>query len=225
MGRRRDRVHRFAGYERQVSVRYDGAYRETRSLEDGTVVTLRCIRPDDRELLERGFSRLSTESRYRRFLAVMPVMTTAMARYLTEVDGDDHFAVVATKDSLDLKSEEGIGVARFHRLGGEPEVAEAAVTVLDEYQGKGLGRMLLGALAEAARERNVRTFRGSVLAENEPMRRLLDEAGGVARLDEGDTIVVDVPLGHAQYRWSDLPIFRVLRAAAAATRAALEGHA
>jgi RimJ/RimL family protein N-acetyltransferase len=206
-------------------VRYDANYRETQSLADGTVVTLRCILPEDRERLARAFQQLSKETRYRRFLADMPVMTEAMARYLTEVDGNDHVAIVATKDSLDLKTEEGVGVARFLRLEGEPDVAEAAVTVIDQHQGKGLGRLLLDALSKAARERNIRTFRASVLAENEPMRKILDEAGGILRRDEGDTIIVDVPLVEPHAHWSDLPIFRVLRAAAEATREAFRGHA
>lgn len=204
-------------------MRYDANYRETRTLSDGTAVTLRFIRPDDRERLERAFSRLSRETRVRRFLADVPLMTEAMARYLTEVDGNDHVAIVATVDSLDLKEEEGIGVARFLRLPREPEVAEAAVTVVDAHQGRGVGRLLLHALTEAARERGVKTFRASVLVDNEPMRRILDEAGGVLRQDEGDSLVIDVPIAEGHLHWSDLPIFRVLRVAAEITRAALLG--
>jgi len=204
-------------------VRYDRDYRESRALADGTSVTLRCIRPGDRAGLERAFSRLSHESRVRRFLADIPFLTEAMTRYLTEVDGKDHVAIVATIDTLDLKGEEGIGVARFVRLRDEPEIAEAAVTVVDAYQSRGVGRMLLDVLAEAAHERGIRVFRATVLASNEPMRRILDEAGGVVLSDDGETIVVDVPLDAPRFRWSDLPIFQVLRAAAAATRAALLG--
>ncbi len=195
-------------------MRYDGGYQETRTLEDGRVVRLRCIRPEDRQHLVRAFGKLSRESRVRRFLADMPVLSESMARYLTEVDGNDHVAIVATADSLDLKEEDGVGVARFLRLAEEPQVAEAAVTVIDAYQGKGLGRILLDALSHAARERDIRAFRAPVLASNAPMRRILDEAGGIIRSDDGDTIVVDVPLGDPRPRWSDLPIFRVLRAAA-----------
>nr|WP_240808051.1 GNAT family N-acetyltransferase [Polyangium spumosum] len=148
-----------------------------------------------------------------------------MARYLTEVDGSDHVAIIATADSLDLKEEEGVGVARFLRLPEEPDVAEAAVTVIDAYQGKGLGRILLDVISRAARERGIRVFRSTVLVSNAPMRRLLDEAGGIVRSDDGETIVVDTPLEEPRPSWSDLAIFRVLRAAAEATRDALLGEA
>jgi GNAT superfamily N-acetyltransferase len=205
-------------------VRYDREYHDTRELEDGRVVRLRCIRPEDRESLVRAFGKLSRESRYRRFLADVPFLSASMARYLTEVDGTDHVAIVAMTDSFDLKEEEGVGVARFLRLPGEPHVAEAAVTVIDAYQGKGLGRILLDAISNAARERGIRVFRSTVLVSNTPMRHILDEAGGLVHRDEGDTIVIDVPLGDPRPRWSDLPIFRVLRAAAEATRAALLGE-
>ncbi|MDI3290053.1 GNAT family N-acetyltransferase [Polyangium sp. 15x6] len=205
-------------------MRYDRGYHETRALADGRVVRLRCIRPEDRDALVRAFGKLSRESRYRRFLFDVPFMSAAMARYLTEVDGKDHVAIVAMTDSLDLKEEEGVGVARFLRLAGEAHVAEAAVTVIDAYQGQGLGRILLEALTRAARERGIQIFRSSVLVSNAPMRRILDEAGGVVHRDEGDTLVIDVPIGDPEPHWSDLGIFRVLRAAAEATRAAFLGE-
>jgi len=85
-------------------------------------------------------------------------------------------------------------VARFVRLVDEPEVAEAAVTVVDSAQGKGLGRALLEVLAGAAKERDVRAFRGEVLRTNVAMRGLLEEAGAVVKKDEGETLVFDAPL-------------------------------
>jgi hypothetical protein len=120
-----------------------------------------------------------------------------MLDYLTEVDGIDHFALVAWVDSLDLKREEGVGVARFVRLPGEPEVAEAAVTVADDFQRRGLGTILLRALGEAAKERGIRRFRGEVLTTNEPMRRLCEEGGATAGPSKDGTTSFDVPLDGA----------------------------
>src|SRR6202012_995416 len=106
----------------------------------------------------------------------------ALGAYLTQVDGDDHGAVVAGTDSLDLKTEVGLGVARFVRLEDEPGVAEAAGTVVDDAQGKGVGRLLLTALATLALGRGVRVFRGEVLAENTRMCHLLEELGATMRV-------------------------------------------
>ena len=172
----------------------DAGWHERHTLADGTRVTLRFIRPDDAEMLLRGFDRLSPASRYHRFLTGMAHLSADMVRYLTEIDGDRHVAIVATTESLDLKSEIGLGVARFIRLPGEPDAAESAVTVIDDAQGKGLGRLLLAALARAALDRGVKTFRAEVLASNAPMRAILGEVGARVRSDEEGSLVCDIPL-------------------------------
>ena len=115
-------------------------------LRDGTRVRIRPIVPEDKALLVAGFERLSPESRYRRFMAQVDRLTDEQLVYLTEIDYHDHYALMA----LDLDHGPGIGVARYVRLRGEPEVAEAAVTVIDDYQGRGLGHLLLQAIGAAA---------------------------------------------------------------------------
>lgn len=182
-------------------------------LADGTRVTIRPIRPDDGDELRRAFARLSPTSRYRRFFVQTPRLTDETVRYLTHVDGQDHVALVATTDSNDLKSEIGLGVARFVRLADDPSVADAAITVVDEAQGKGIGRLLLSELAAAARERGVRSFRGDVLVSNGPMRHLLEEAGATVREGDEDALVFDVPLDppDAAGAPEDQPLRRLLR--------------
>jgi RimJ/RimL family protein N-acetyltransferase len=175
-------------------VLYGNDFRAEHTLRDGTRVTLRAIQPSDRDELRRQFSRLSPESRYRRFFHPISELTEEMLDYLTQVDGLDHLAIVAWVDSLDLKNEEGVGVGRFVRLPGEPEVAEAAVTVVDDFQRRGVGTILLRALGEAAKERGIRRFRGEVLTSNEPMRRLCEEAGAKEGSSKDGTTSFDVPL-------------------------------
>jgi len=175
-------------------VQYGRNFSARHILSDGSAVTLRIVQPSDREEFNRQFRRMSPNSRYRRFFTGISELSPEMLDYLTIVDGHDHFAVLAFTESLDLKEEEGAGVARFVRLAHESDVAEAAVTVVDDYQGRGLGKLLLTTLVGAAQERGVKKFRGEVLATNEPMRRLLEAAGAVGQ-DGGDgTIVFDVPI-------------------------------
>jgi hypothetical protein len=50
----------------------------------------------DRDLLLRGFNRLSPESRYRRFLVPIADLSESAIRYLTEVDHHDHEAMIAS---------------------------------------------------------------------------------------------------------------------------------
>jgi GNAT superfamily N-acetyltransferase len=132
-------------------------------LRDGSRVRLRAGRSSDRELLERGFERLSPESRYRRFLAPMPELNEAMAHYLTEIDHHNHEAIIA----LDEETGEGVGVARYVRDAHRDDVAEVAVTVIDEWQGRGLGTLLLEVLSARAREEGITSFTALMLATNE----------------------------------------------------------
>jgi RimJ/RimL family protein N-acetyltransferase len=193
-------------------VRTGPDFREEHTLGDGTHVVLRHVRPSDAPELKHAFERLSPESRYRRFFGGVTQLTDAALRYLTVVDGHDHVAIVATTESPDFKREVGLGVARFVRLADEPDVAEAAVTVVDDAQQRGLGRLLATTLAEAARERGVHTFRADVLADNAPMRGIMQEIGARERGAGAGVITYDVALDEVSHARG--PVDRFLRAAA-----------
>jgi len=192
-------------------VRYDSSFRAEHVLADGTRIAIRLIQPTDKDEIRRQFTRLSPESRYRRFFHAVNELSDDMLAYLTEVDQVDHFAVVAVTDSLDMKTEEGVGVGRFVRLPDPPGAAEAAVTVVDPFQRRGVGKLLLETLADAALERGVRAFRGEVLTTNGPMRRLLEEAGATAGVEVAGTTAFDVPL---EATTQGPVLLRVLRAVA-----------
>jgi GNAT superfamily N-acetyltransferase len=163
-------------------------------LRDGSFVTIRPIAPADRALLQAGFDRLSEESRYRRFLTPTPRLSERMLRYLTEVDHRDHEALVALAD------DHGVGVARFVRT-KDPEVAEAAVTVVDDWQGKGLGTALLELLARRARQEGIHRFSAVVLAQNQDMLDVLRGLGPLrvinrdANTIEAEAMVPDEGIG------------------------------
>jgi GNAT superfamily N-acetyltransferase len=188
------------------------------ALADGTGVRVRAIRANDARELKRGFERLSPASRYRRFLGTMNVLTDAMLHYLTEVDGWNHVAIVATTRPPDTTDEIGVGVARFVRLAGEPAIAEAAITVADDMQGKGIGRHLAITLARLARERGIERFRGEVLADNGVVRELLQDLGAVLRPTEIGRLAFDVPLDAAGPNGPERLIEAIRRLLGAASR-------
>ena len=180
------------------------------TLRDGTAVVVRMVEASDKEALAEGVARLSTRSRYLRFHTGVETLSEEQLRYLTDVDQQDHVAWVAlTREGDD---EVGIGVGRFVRLGDEPDVAEAAITVLDEYQGRGLGTLLLGVLAAAARRRGVRTFRAYVLGENVAMLKLFDALGADRTLEEPGVYRVDLAVPETLEGLTDTPVGRVIRA-------------
>jgi RimJ/RimL family protein N-acetyltransferase len=168
------------------------------TLADGTRLRIRPIEPGDKPRLETAIEQLSAESIRRRFLAAKPSLSRAELRYLTEVDGVDHLALVAVRDD----DAEGIaGVARCVRLEPGGDVAEFAIVVGDACQQQGLGTVLAAALADAACAVGIRRFAATTLADNDAVQRLMDtfaarlehqvQAGGtrelVAELPDCDT--------------------------------------
>ncbi len=161
------------------------------ALRDGSRIRIRQGHRSDRELLLRGFERLSPESRYRRFLAPMPELNEAAVRYLTEIDHHDHEAIIA----LDDATGEGIGVARYIRDPNRPTAAELAVTVIDDWQRLGVGGLLLEVLSARAREEGIRTFTALMLATNRKMMVLLKELDPLRVVDREKGIVeIEVPI-------------------------------
>lgn len=164
---------------------------QTVTLRDGARVTLRPIRPDDKDRLCEAFERLGEDSRYRRFFSPMPTLPPAMLRYLTEVDHHDHEALVAQ----DASTGEGLGVARYVRTqGGPPDEAEAAVTVVDDWHGRGLGSVLLRALADRARDEGIATFTALVQGDNPRAIRALSALGEIQHTWEGGHILLRIAL-------------------------------
>jgi GNAT superfamily N-acetyltransferase len=162
------------------------------TLRDGSGVRIRQLRRSDRQLLLRGFERRSPESRYRRFLVPTRKLSEQTLRYLTEIDHHDHEAMIA----LEEETGEGIGVARYVRDPKCPDAAEVAVTVVDDWQGRGLGTLLLDVIGARARQEGISTFTAMILATNGTMMHLLNhEFGAVSVLDrQGGTVEVAVPI-------------------------------
>jgi RimJ/RimL family protein N-acetyltransferase len=141
------------------------------TLRDGTRVLIRPIEPGDKSRLQHALGQLSRESIRRRFLAAKPVLSAGELRYLTDVDGSHHLALVAV---LADDPEQIVGVARCVRLEPGGDTAEFAIVVGDPVQREGLGTVLAAALAEAACRAGIRRFAATTLADNDAAQRLLE---------------------------------------------------
>ncbi len=155
----------------------------TTTLRDGTPVLLRPVTPADRERLKKGFELLSQQSRYLRFFSSAEELTDEQLRYFTEVDQVNHVAWGALNPhDPDFP---GYGIARFVRLEEDPDTAEAAVTVLDAYQGRGLGTLLIALLVVLARRVGVKTLRGTILPANRHFVAWLHNLGAKTHYQDG----------------------------------------
>lgn len=133
----------------------------------GREVEVRPLHPDDKPLLLEGFNQLSPRARYLRFLTSTDRLSRTQLAYLSELDFSDHVAWGVFWDRKPA------AVGRFIRLAADQKSADVALTVIDQYQGRGIGRMLICLLGLSARARGVDRFVFDVLAENEAMLGLL----------------------------------------------------
>jgi RimJ/RimL family protein N-acetyltransferase len=164
---------------------------ETVRLKNGTSVLVRPVRPDDRALFVAGFERMSPESRYRRFMGHKRKLSERELDFFTRLDHDLHEAVGA----IDVDSGEGMGVARLHRHPDDPSLAEAAVTIVDDWQGRGLGGLLLDRLVKRARQLGVTHFDASLFTSNKAMLTLFQRLGCMkAHREDFETLTIDVAL-------------------------------
>jgi GNAT superfamily N-acetyltransferase len=146
-------------------------------LRDGSEVVIDQVHRTDAGMLAEGFARLSEETRRLRFLTAKPRLSAEEVRYFTQVDHHDHEAIGAMVPT----GERGVGLARYIRDPDDPEVAEIAITVADDWQGRGLGTELLRRITARAREEGICRFAALVDADNDTMIQLLHEIDGEVR--------------------------------------------
>jgi GNAT superfamily N-acetyltransferase len=160
-------------------------------LRDGAEVLIRRVEPEDKPLFVAGWERFGRESRYMRFMGAKGRLSTRELAFFTEIDHVDHEALGA----LDPESGDGLGVARYLRDKDRPHAAEAAVSVIDAMQGRGLGGALLRRLCDRAMENGIRVFTAGLLTSNRSMLRLFEKLGKVTiTARKGAETYIDVEL-------------------------------
>lgn len=155
-------------------------------LADGTDLTLRPVLPGDNERIASGQVEFSRETLYRRFMSPSGP-SIALMNYLFEVDYVHHFVWVLT-DGLDGPV---VADARFVVDEQDPSLAEVAFIVGDQYQGRGIGNLLMDALIVAAHVSGVQRFCAQVLSENVAMRAILDKFGAGWTRDEPGVVATE----------------------------------
>jgi RimJ/RimL family protein N-acetyltransferase len=158
---------------------------DTATLRDGTRVVIRPVDPSDRTLLVEGFENLSERSRYQRFFRAIERLRDEEVDFFVNVDHDQHEALGA----LTPDGTRGLGIVRYIRLSPDSDAAEIAVVVVDEDQGKGLGRILVEELAAVAREHGIQRFVAQTAVDNQPFRRIMEHLGPTRALGLDDTTI------------------------------------
>jgi len=160
------------------------------TLKDGTELRLRPVLPGDSERSNHPSVEFSSETLYRRFMSAR-APSPALMDYLFQVDYVDHFVWVLV-DGVDGPV---VADVRFVRDVDDASVAEIAFIVADDYQGRGIGSLLMDALTISAQIGGVRRFTARLLADNLRMRTILDRFGAEWEHDEPGVVTTefDVP--------------------------------
>ncbi|MEJ2621744.1 MAG: GNAT family N-acetyltransferase [Candidatus Thiodiazotropha sp.] len=156
-----------------------------------------CVEPNTRhnveflkKQIELGFQHMSERSRQSRFATSINHLSDEQLDYLTDLDDKDKLAWCASVTRNG--DERGIGIARYIRLADEESMAEFAITVVDEYQGQGVGHQLLSKLIESAAQNGFRVLRGYILMSNLPMLALCKHFKSLKTLVDGPFVIVDI---------------------------------
>lgn len=170
-------------------LRFDVDWQEERKLDDGARIRLRPIRPADQQRVADGFAALSQESRYLRCLRARKDLSPEELHFMTDCDGIDHFAIAVVAVDEDGNEGDSVGLARFVRSLDHPAAAEIAITVMDDWQSRGVGGLLLRRLLAAMAERGYEQAHGVMHPDNEAMRRVLDQGGSDVTRESVDGLV------------------------------------
>jgi GNAT superfamily N-acetyltransferase len=150
----------------------------------GIPLTVRPLNLADRHRLEHAFGRLSERSRHDRFMGPKPRLSPGELTDLTDIDHRSREALAA----VDPSNGDIVGVARYATWRDEPCVADLAVTVIDAWQGQGIGTLLARRLLERAADNGIARLTASAYAANRPARSLLHRLGFKVTWLGGDVI-------------------------------------
>jgi RimJ/RimL family protein N-acetyltransferase len=153
-------------------------YRVDDQLKDGTAITIRAIRPDDKARIVEAFRNLEPESIYTRFFRYKSELGNEELTTITEVDFESTVALVVTVPAGG-NEETIIGAGRYVLYNPDDALgsAEIAFTVEEDHQGQGIAGRVLKHLIHIAREKGVSQFEAEVLSENRAMLAVFSRSG------------------------------------------------
>ena len=155
-----------------------------------TGIEIRPLTASDRDRLSEAFTRLSEDTRLRRFHGLANRLSEHDLDRLTALDHHRHEALAA----IGVDTRRIVGVARDVALPEDPGAAEVAVAVDDEWQGRGIGGRLMSELLDRARAEGITRILAYVGPDNHPVLSWITRAGGRAQAYNGDATLYSIPL-------------------------------
>jgi RimJ/RimL family protein N-acetyltransferase len=165
MGTKTERVKNlFFSPEFQADFLWDGSHR----------FRIASILPKNKKQISDGLKEMSSASIRNRFLGSKKEFSDKELEYLTALDGWNHYALGIEEGSGKSR---GIAIIRLVRSSEFHQEAEVAITIIDEYQGKGMGTFLINLIILAALERGITRLSFTFLPQNLAIQKLIRKAG------------------------------------------------
>jgi len=161
-------------------------------LKDATPVFIRRVHPYDGPIIENGFHRLSEKTRYYRFLSPVSRLPAEHLNRLLHCDHINHEVLCA--GMVHDRRIEGVGLGQYIRSSQNPAEAEFAIVIVDDYQTRGLGGILVHALIRSCRRNGIKKIFGYYFAENHRFHALAQKYHADIRLESGAVLRADIHL-------------------------------
>ena len=171
---------------------YPIKYIKPAQLEDGTLIQLRPIHPDDSQQAEQFRASLSDESIYSRFLGYVPKVSKKLIKHLVEIDYSQEMAIIA--EAHKTNEQQVIGIARIVQDIEDKDSVEFAIIIADKWQGKKLGYLLTDFMLEVAKDLGYENIYGLIYRHNMRMLEILRKRGFEFRPEDSQTIRASLQL-------------------------------
>jgi GNAT superfamily N-acetyltransferase len=180
-------------------------YHAEERLKDGSKLSIRAIRPEDKHMLQEEFKRLSPRSVYFRFFTHRDEFTEEELKYFTEVDFVRHVAIGASYNLGEGEIPVGVGRYIVPKTEAVPTSAEFAIVVADAYRGLGIGTCLFKHLVKIASSNGLSSLTALVLSENLKMLQLIYNSGlpVIQTTNSAGVIEIRLDLGTADLKTTD----------------------
>ena len=171
-------------------------------IKEGLTIFIRPLIKEDRKAFVKAFSKLSDKTKQLRFLTSTEALSEKEFDYLVNVDHENHVAFCAyySKNGEEI----GIGVARYIRSIKKPNTAEIAITIIDEFQGMGIGKLLIQNIVAFAKQHGIEKFVANAYYLNNTILNIISKYPYEITGSSDGVLTIEIDITHGKRDWKKI---------------------